>query len=278
MRGGESGATAHRIDTGNVADLPVRACYGKPQLYLMNDEETRETPAFPPHRARHRRRPAGGQSVAAHRCGRRTLEAEPGHPHHRAGRPRRHHRHRRPPAGGFPPAGLGPVLRGRQQVGRGRRHRLQRGREGQPRRLHRPDGQYRPAVDRLFALPQHALRAAKPGAGVRRHHGAQRAGGPSLGAGQDRPRVRRLAEGPERQGLLRLLRHRPVAAPVGRLVPAAHRHQGRAHPLSRRGARAAGPDGGRDPVLLRQPHDRRSSSCAPASSGRWASPRRSAIR
>jgi hypothetical protein len=47
---GESGATAQRIDTGNVADLPVRACYGKPQLYLMNDEETRETPAFPPRR------------------------------------------------------------------------------------------------------------------------------------------------------------------------------------------------------------------------------------
>src|SRR5829696_141197 len=106
--GGESGATAHRIDTGNVADLPVRACYGKPQLYLMNDEETRETPAFPPHRARHRRRPAGGQSVAAHRRGRRAVEAEPGHPHHRAGRSRRHDRHRRPPAGGFPPAGLGP--------------------------------------------------------------------------------------------------------------------------------------------------------------------------
>ena len=62
-------------------------------------------------------------------------------------------------------AGLGPVLRGRQQVGRGRRHRLHRGREGRPRRKHRADGQYRPAVDRLFALPQHALRAEKPGAG-----------------------------------------------------------------------------------------------------------------
>src|SRR4029453_17299531 len=111
---GESGATAHRIYTGNVADLPVRACYGKPQLYLMNDEETRETPAFPPRRARRCDHSAGGQSVAA-----------------------------RP--GGLPAAGLGPVLRGRQQVGGGRRHRLQRGREGGPRRHHRPDGQYRPA-------------------------------------------------------------------------------------------------------------------------------------
>src|SRR5688500_13540229 len=75
-----SGATAHRIDTGNVADLPVRACYGKPQRYLMTHEETRETPAFPPHRARRRRRPAGGQSVATLRCRRRTVEARPGHP------------------------------------------------------------------------------------------------------------------------------------------------------------------------------------------------------
>ena len=45
--------------------------------------------------------------------------------------------------------------------GRGRRHRLQRGRQGGARRHHRPDGQYRPAVDRLLALPQHALRAAR---------------------------------------------------------------------------------------------------------------------
>src|ERR687898_1580420 len=95
---GESGATAHRIDTGNVADLPVRACYGKPQRYLMNHKETRETPAFPPHRARRCDPPAGGQSVATQRCRRRPMEAEPGHPHHRAGRPRRHDRHRRPPA------------------------------------------------------------------------------------------------------------------------------------------------------------------------------------
>src|SRR5829696_3697492 len=93
---GESGATAHRIDTGNVADLPVRAWYGKPQQYLMNHEETRETPAFPPHRARRCDHPAGGQSVATQRCRRRTVEAEPGHPHHRAGRARRHDRYRRP--------------------------------------------------------------------------------------------------------------------------------------------------------------------------------------
>jgi len=44
---------------------------------------------------------------------------------------------------------------------------------------------------------------------------AQRAGGASLGAGHDRARVRRLAEGAGRQSLLRLLRHRPVAASVG---------------------------------------------------------------
>src|SRR4029453_5474676 len=110
---GESGATAHRIDTGNVADLPVRACYGKPQLYLMNDEETRETPAFPPHRARRCDHSAGGQSVAQRPVGRGRLETEPGHAHRRARGPRRHDRHRRPPAGGLSPAGLGPVLRGR---------------------------------------------------------------------------------------------------------------------------------------------------------------------
>ena len=115
-------------------------------------------------------------------------------------------------------------------------------------------------------------------AGVVRHHRAQRAGGASLGAGHDRAGVRRLAEGAERQGVLRLVGHRPVAASVGRLVPAAHRHQGRAHPLSRRGAGPAGPDGGRHPVLLRQPHHRASSSCARASCARSASPRRSAIR
>src|SRR4030095_1988953 len=99
---GESGATAQRIDTGNVADLPVRACYGKPQLYLMNDEETRETPAFPPRRARRCDHPAGGQSVVAPRRRRRSLEARPGNPHRRPGRARRHDRHRRPPAGGLP--------------------------------------------------------------------------------------------------------------------------------------------------------------------------------
>src|ERR1043165_10179195 len=96
---GESGATAHRIDTGNVADLPVRACYGKPQLNLMNAEETRETPAFPPRRAGHCDHSSGGQSVAARPRRRRPVEAHPGHPHRRPGRARRYHRHRRPPAG-----------------------------------------------------------------------------------------------------------------------------------------------------------------------------------
>src|SRR5918992_96265 len=60
---GESGATAHRIDTGNVAILPVRACSGNPKQYLMTQEEPGKPLSFPPHRARRCDHPAGGQSV-----------------------------------------------------------------------------------------------------------------------------------------------------------------------------------------------------------------------
>src|SRR5947207_312324 len=96
---GSSGATALRIDTGIVADLPVRPCYG-----LANDgrknQETHAPHAFPPHRPGRRRQPSGGRPDARRAPRRDGLEADTGRPHRRAGGTWRHHRHRGPPAGG----------------------------------------------------------------------------------------------------------------------------------------------------------------------------------
>src|SRR5450631_927446 len=113
---------------GGFASAPVLRVA---QQYVR---ERHGSPSFPPYVGGHGRRFAGGRPAALSDVrgpqGRGGLEAWRQHPHGRAGGPRRHHRHRGPPAGGFPPAELGPVLRGRQQVGGRRRHRLDRSRQG----------------------------------------------------------------------------------------------------------------------------------------------------
>jgi len=102
-------------------------------------------------------------------------------------------------------AELGPVLRRRQQVGGRRRHRLDRSRQGCPRRADHADGQYRAAVDCLFTLPQHAVHAESliPVSNVITAPNVLVVH-PSVTANKNRARVRRLAQGAERQGLLRL--------------------------------------------------------------------------
>ena len=73
----------------------------------------------------------------------------------------------------------------------------------------------------------------------RRHHPrAERDGGESVGAGQDRRGVHRLRQGQSRQDQLGDVRQRHVGAPVGRTVQDDDRRRSAARAVSRFGARA----------------------------------------
>ena len=70
--------------------------------------------------------------------------------------------------------------------------------------------------------------------GRARGHGPVRAGGASVGAGEDRRRADRLRQGKSRQAQLRLVRHRHAAASRGRIVQVDGRRRHRACALTAR--------------------------------------------
>ena len=121
----------------------------------------------------------------------------------------RHDRHPGAPHGRLPGGAARPAVRDREQAGRRQQHRDRSG--GRTRR--------RTATRILLRLGQrdqrHALQASSPStscATSRRSPAscarAERAGGASVGAGEDRAGVHRLRQGQSRQGQHGLVRHR----------------------------------------------------------------------